>query len=250
MIRKIASLTVLVCAAFGQPAAPLTFSVASIRPHPDPSHSIGISTSGNRLTVEASYVGVIILYAYNLKNYQLDTSKSLPANDTMYDIAAKAEGDGTPTRDEFRQMLQSLLADRFKLKVHREMREIPVYALVIGKTGPRFKETAPDAPLISNHGVNGRNQNVTMSHATMGGLADDIENFFFADRPVLDKTGLLAKYGIKLEATPELRLNNNPQPGDVSIFDAIQQQLGLKLEPQKAMLEIVVVDRVEKPSAN
>lgn len=144
MLRTLASFTVLACVALGQPAAPLTFSVASIRPHPDPPHSIGISTSGNRLTVEASYVGAVIAYAYDLKNYQLDVPKALPAAfDAMYDIVAQADGDGEPSKDQFRQMLQALLADRFKLKVHREMRELPVYALVVGKNGPRFKESAP-----------------------------------------------------------------------------------------------------------
>ena len=70
------------------------------------------------------------------------------------------------------------------------------------------------------------------------------------DRPVIDKTGLTGKYEIRLEATPEFRINNNPQPEDLRIFDAIQQQLGLKLEPQKAGIEVLVVDRMDKPSAN
>jgi uncharacterized protein (TIGR03435 family) len=111
MTRTIASLAALLaCSMWGQPAAsPRAFEVASIRPHPEPPHSIGISTTGNRLTVEASFVSGIILYAYNLNNYQLDIPKSVfPVYDTMYDIAAKAEGEGTPSKDEFRQMLQSL----------------------------------------------------------------------------------------------------------------------------------------------
>lgn len=83
----------------------------------------------------------------------------------------------------------------------------------------------------------------------MESVAREISNSG-VDRPVLDKTGLTGKYDIKLEATPEFRINNNPQPEDISIFDAVQNQLGLKLEPQKAMLEILVVDHAEKPSPN
>lgn len=99
-------------------------------------------------------------------------------------------------------------------------------------------------------GVNGRNQNIVMSEATMESVADFIMNGLFADRPVLDKTGLTGKYNIKLEATPEFRINNNPQPEDISLFDAVQQQPGLKLESQKASIEVLRVDHIEKPSEN
>jgi uncharacterized protein (TIGR03435 family) len=71
------------------------------------------------------------------------------------------------------------------------------------------------------------------------------------DRPVIDKTGLTGKYDIRLEATPEFRINNNnPQPNDLSVFEAVQQQLGLRLEAQKSMMDAMVVDHVEKPSGN
>jgi uncharacterized protein (TIGR03435 family) len=248
MIRAAASLTfLLACCAFSQ----RTFEVASIRPHPDPPHSIGISTAGNRLTVEASFTGPIILYAYNLKSYQIDIPKSLyAATDTMYDIAAKAGGDGTPSTDEFRQMLQALLADRFKLKFHREMREMQVYALVIGKNGPKLKESVADTDSAANFRVNGRDYQVTMPKTTMDGVLRGISNAFL-DRPVLDKTGLAGTYDLRLTYTPDIPSNRaSSDPADISIFDAVQDQLGLKLEPQKAMIEVLVVDHVEKPSEN
>jgi uncharacterized protein (TIGR03435 family) len=181
--------------------------------------------------------------AYDLKRYQVSFAAF---DDTVYDIAAKAEGDGTATRAQFRLMLQTLLADRFNLKFHRETRELPVYAMVIGKGGVKFKESPPEKPSRTYGGVNGRNQYMEYSQATMETVADGIG----ADRPVIDKTGLTGKYDIRLEATPEFRINNNPQPDDLRIFDAIQQQLGLKLEAQKAMIEVLVVDRMDKPSAN
>ena len=152
---------------------------------------------------------------------------------------------------EFRQMLQTLLAERVNLKVHREMKEMPVYALVVGKNGPKLKESALDASSADNRvGVNGRNQSMTASAATMEKLADTIRNIFFTDRPVLDKTGLTGTYAFKIEATPEFRINNSPELSDISVFTAVQEQLGLKLEPQKAMMEILVVDHIEKPSGN
>ena len=130
------------------------------------------------------------------------------------------------------------------------MREMPVYALVVGKNGPKFKESAPEAALISNHGVNGRNQNMTLAKVTMESLADDIRRDFGTDRPVLDKTGLTGAYDVKLEATPEFRINGGSAPGDISVFTAVQEQLGLKLEPTKGPVEILVIDHVEKPSEN
>jgi uncharacterized protein (TIGR03435 family) len=220
------------------------FEVASIRANPGPWHvMLGYSSSGPRLTLEAWRPFALIMEAYDLKRYQVSFT---PSDDALYDIAAKAGGDGTPTKAEFRLMLQTLLADRFNLKFHREMRELPVYAMVIGKGGVKFKESPPEKPFKSYGGVNGRNQYMEYSQATMEMVADGIG----VDRPVIDKTGLTGKYEIRLEATPEFRINNNPQPDDLRIFDAIQEQLGLKLEAQKAMMEVLVVDRMDKPSAN
>ncbi len=119
--------------AFGQSAPkPQAFEVASIRPHQGPLRNIGgYSISGPRLSLEGYNEILLVMEAYKLKRYQLTlASPNVPVDDTFYDISAKAEGGGAPTRDEFRQMLQTLLADRFKLKFHREMRETPVYALV------------------------------------------------------------------------------------------------------------------------
>ena len=146
--------------------------------------NINISTSGSRLTADAEYAMGLIMYAYHLKMYRISGTEALGAlGDTPYDIAAKAEGDGAPTIDEFRQMLQGLLADRFKLKVHRETREMPVYELVVGKNGPKLKESAPDASRLQYLRVNGRNYRVTNSKATMDDVVTAIGNSFL-DRPV------------------------------------------------------------------
>ena len=130
------------------------------------------------------------------------------------------------------------------------MSEMPVYAMVIGKNGIKFKESAPDELPKQFHGVYGRNQSIELVQGTMDVLAEGIPRSLFIDRPVVDETGLTGKYDIKLEATPEFRINNNPQPGDVSTFTAIEEQLGLKLEATKTPIEVLVVDHLEKPSEN
>jgi uncharacterized protein (TIGR03435 family) len=233
-------------------AQPPSFEVVSIKVNPGPWHVlVGYSSSGTRLTLEGYRVSELIMEAYALKRYQViftDLRLRSTANQDVYNIVAKASDGHDPTRSEFRQMLQTLLSERFGLKVHREMKEMPVYAMVAGKSGPKFKESAPDTPFVANHGVNGRNQNMTLSQVTMELLADEVGNYGL-DRPVIDKTGLTGKYDIKFEATLEFRLRD-PQPGDISTFDAIQSQLGLKLEPQKANIEVLVLDSISKPSEN
>ena len=81
-------------------------------------------------------------------------------------------------------------------------------------------------------------------------VARALPDFFGVGRPVVDRTGLAGAYDFKLEATPEYRLNRDPDAADLSIFTAVQQQLGLKLEPQRAAVDVLVVDHVEKPSQN
>jgi uncharacterized protein (TIGR03435 family) len=253
LIGGIGSIVATVTGLLGQstPQA-LAFDVASVRIHNGPLTRIfDFSTSGSRMTLVAYPAIGVIMEAYNLKRYQVSFATSdLRQDDTYYDIFANASGDGIPTRGEFQQMLQTLLADRFNLKIHRATKEMAVYALVVGKNGPRFKESAADANQIVNHGVNGPNQTTTGSQYTMAMLAGDMNGYFGVDRPVVDKTGLSGAYNLKIEATPEFRMNRTSAFGDISIFTAIQNQLGLKLEPQKGVIEILVVDHFEKPSAN
>lgn len=231
-----------------------SFEVASIRPNPGPWHTLhGYSSSGPMLTLEAYTVSDLIGEAYGLKNYQVTMAESgmQPiVYGTYYNIVAKAEGDGTPTEAEFMLMIQSLLKDRFNLKFHREMKAMPVYALVVGKNGPKFHKSAADAVFMSEHGVNGRNQTMTLTKATMESLANDIGQDFGIDRPIVDKTALTETYDVKLEATPEFRLNRGSDPGDISIFTAVQEQLGLRLKPTKAPVQVLVIDHIERPSEN
>lgn len=258
MTRLLFGMLFLFASAFGQSSSPPAFEVASVKPVEGlRGRMYDFSSSGPRVRYIAYATVHLVMEAYNVKNYQVTFAPRTPLpsggeyGTAYYDIEAKAEGDRARTRDEFRPMLQTLLADRFKLRVHREMKEIPVYALLVGKGGPKFKESAPDATESARIGVNGRNQSITASKKSMDELAEMIPNVFFLDRPVVDRTGLAGAYYFKIEATPESRMTgDDPDLKNISIFTAVQQQLGLKLESQKAMIEVLVVDHVEKPSAN
>lgn len=241
----------LAAMAFGQSGpAPMAFEVAAIKVRLGPQGRLnGFSSSGPHVTFLAYSVRSLLMEAYNLKYYQL--SFAAPFNEpdyTYYDVVAKAEGDAPRTRAEFRQMLQALLAERFALSAHRDTQEMQVYALVVGKNGPKFKESAPDAAPTFLGTVNGRNQGVTATKLSMERLVQDLA--IQGDRPVVDRTGLTGAYDIKFEATPQFRLDRETQPGDISVFDALQTQLGLKLESVKAQIEVLVVDHVEKPFEN
>jgi uncharacterized protein (TIGR03435 family) len=249
-MRTLLLISLVALAIFGAHAqtAPPAFEVASIKLSPGALRRF--TAAGSRLTLEGYTPPALIADAYSLKDYQLQFAGPTPWSNpelAYYDVIAKADGDASPTNIEFRQMLQALLASRFNLKFHREMREMPVYELVIGKNGPKLKESDPASVFRGNTAVNGRNQIDTLTHATIGVI---INGFRGLDRPVIDQTGLRGFYDIKLEATPEFRINNNPQPGDISLFTAVQETLGLKLEPQKAPVEVFVIDSISKPTEN
>jgi uncharacterized protein (TIGR03435 family) len=229
---------------------PLAFEVASIRPHGGPLYSIAdFSSSGPHVLLGTYTLRHLIMEAYNLKPYQLHVPEATDRPNTYYDIAASAPEEERPTRDDFRRMLQTLLADRFQLKAHFEKKNTPVYALVITKGGPKLTTSSEQTPPKTLFGVNGRNQFIRTDSITMPQLADDLNNFLGADRPIIDRTGLTGTYKLRIEATPEWR-NRDPQSGDLSIFTAVQEQLGLKLEPSTAPLDILVIDSAQKPSEN
>jgi len=258
MTRFLLGVLLVFAMAFGQSSSPPAFEVASIKLVEGlRGRMYDFSSSGPRVRYIAYGTVQLIMEAYNVKNYQVTFAPTIEAptggeyGRALYDIEAKAEGDRARKRDEFRPMLQMLLTDRFKLKLHRAPKEIPVYALVVGKDGPKFKVSPEEAVESTHVGVNGRNQNITASKKSMDELATMIPNVFSVDRPVVNHTGLSGTYDFKIEATPEFRMTgDDPDLKNISIFAAVQQQLGLRLEAQKAMIEVLVIDHVEKPSAN
>jgi uncharacterized protein (TIGR03435 family) len=221
-----------------------SFEVASIKLHADLVRSVGVSISGARVTVSAMTLTNLVDYAYDVKFYQVSGGPNWAHSD-RWDISAKGEGDRILTRDEVRKMVQVLLADRFQVRLHRETREAAVYALVVaGKGGPKLKESAPDANSILHMGGT-RTTRITTTKGSMDQLVTQLSAIL--DRPVLNKTGLTESYDYKLEWAPEGVAAGSDAP---SIFTALQEQLGLKLESTKGPIETVVIDRAERPSAN
>jgi uncharacterized protein (TIGR03435 family) len=244
---------------FGQTAsAPPSFDVVSVKPAPPATGgNLRVAMSGGPGRVNFSNVTLknVMTRAYSVKPHQISGPDWLDS--ARYDIVATIPA-GAP-REQIPMMLQTLLADRFKLAIHREQKVMPVYALVAGKNGPKLHEADAEAGLRISMGPKGRQ---LTGKVPLSRLADALSNWM--DRPVLDMTGIKGVYDVDLEWTPDegqpgaLRIApggeaGRPEAGgdSPSIFTAVQEKLGLKLEGRKSPAEIIVVDHAEKaPTEN
>ncbi len=243
-------------AGFGDAQPRPAFELASIRVHEGIiTVSGGPSLSGTSVTMAASTVSDLIGNAYGLRDYQL-AGVAEWMRSTRYDITARAAGDAAPTEEQARQMLRTLLADRFQLTFHMEQRESPVYALVIGKGGPKLKEDAAGSGIVKFN-RNGRDVTLVFMGTPIDSLINQLPRMPGVDRPVIDKTALAGKYDFQLTLT-DFQLGMTAERQGIpaadsegaSVFTALQDQLGLKLESQKAQIDVLVIDHVEPPSAN
>ena len=227
------------------------FEVASVKITP---HGTGAfhmrPTPGGGLSAQNVGLSTFIQYAYGVKSYQLSGAPPWFSSET-FDIEAKAPAGASSSNQ--RLMLQSLLAARFKLALHRESRDLPVYALEVAKGGPKLR-AAKDADTDSSFRI-GRGRIVAES-APLAELAGMLSGQ--TERPVVDRTGLTNKYDFSLEYTPGegTRPPENPNepirnPDAVSIFEALQQQLGLRLvAARSAVRKSSSSTTSEKPAAN
>jgi len=228
------------------------FEVASVRVHQTPLHTIaGYKSSGPRVTLEGYNVGLLVMEAYHLKGQWQMSLVDFPGRnehlDVYYDIVAQASDGAGHSRDEFRAMLRGLLAERFKLAVHREMKQMPVYALTVGARRPRFKESVGEGECSVNVGVVTGGQSYAFSRCGIDRVVEMMGGGL-VDRPVVDQTGLTGQYDLRfVTALPNMR--RAEELTDISPFAAMQD-LGLKLQATTAPMEIVVVERFERPSAN
>lgn len=158
-----------------------------------------------------------------------------------FDIDGLPDTDGRPNHNQLRLMMQKLLASRFRLVFHHEQRELPVYALLTAKNGPKMTKT--DRQPGDSTGFSYTNQIVlTVKNSTMADFADGMQASFM-DRPVVDRTALNGRYDFLLKWSPD----EAESPG---LYTAIEEQLGLKLAPARARVDVLVIDRIEKPSEN
>jgi uncharacterized protein (TIGR03435 family) len=180
------------------------------------------------------------------------------ASSSKFDITAKVTDPdlnalSSLSREQRQAMLAALLVDRFHLKIHTEIKELPVYELVIAKDGPKLKTSAvppPDADNPDRLGLghfNVQNTEITATGVKLSDLAGNLS--FPLDRTVIDKTGLTGRYDFRLQWTAD-DVPSGATDAPPNLFTAIQEQLGLKLQAAKGPVETLVVDHVEKPTDN
>ena len=223
------------------------FEAASIRPHPEPVTVSGESISGSRATWTADTLFDLIVDAYDLRYGAQISGAPRWATSDRFDVVATANSTASNaplSKDQVREMLRALLADRFQLKVHRETKEIPVYALVAMKSGSKLQPADLSHTGMRTMG-NASGIHITAWQASMNRLAEQLS--VTAGRPVLDKTGLGGSYAFTLNFNPNVTAADSEI---ASMTTALEEQLGLKLEAHKALIEVVVIDSVSQPTSN
>jgi uncharacterized protein (TIGR03435 family) len=263
LVASASLIAVLACGAAVQAqTAPKQFDVATIKPSAvNDGRFAYLGLPGGALSATGVPLKMLLMEAYGVKAFQISGEPDW-ANTARWDIEAKVEGvQGRLSQAQHGAMLRVLLEDRFQLKVRRETREMPVYALVVEKGGSKLTlhtgEPPPPGQTIR--------QGLGMFSVKKGGLAllaAQLERQLW--RVVIDRTGLKGEYDYTLHWTPEtgqggpesLGLPPQAEPAapvdskGPSIFTALQEQLGLKLESQRGPVEIIVIESVEKPSEN
>lgn len=230
------------------------FEVASVKLSSPGERGGGFRVQGRQFTATNLSLRNLILFAYGISPRQLVGAPDWIDKD-RYDVLGKPDVEGQPNRKQTQALIQKLLADRFSLKFHREQRELSVYEIVVGKTGAKLTAAEGDPktdPLMFFYGP----AKFNAKNATMADFAGFLQAGVL-DRPVSDQTGLTGRYDFGLLWRPEVPLgagNNPPPPSDndglPDIYTAIQQQLGLRLEPTKRPTEVISIDHLEKPSEN
>jgi uncharacterized protein (TIGR03435 family) len=235
-------------------ATPAAFGVASVKPS-DPASRIAIRRSGDRLTTSNTSLAMLITWAYDIRGDRL-FGKPKWLDSVHYDIAAKAGESLSPGL--LQRMMQSLLATRFQLAIHRETRELPLYAMVVGKNGARLHLSEASGDPGQNPFSMTARGHLTGSQVTTAMLANVLSNQL--GHSVQDQTGLKGVFDFKLEWEPDVDAESTGVDGaplstdtrsGPSIFTAIEEQLGFKLEPHKGPVEVIVIDHVEStPTEN
>jgi uncharacterized protein (TIGR03435 family) len=221
----------------GATSAP-RFEVASIKPSVSGAHGATLyNPTRERFAADSITAKGLIAYAYDVQEFQISGGPSWLGSEE-YNVVAKPDGDVSGGRTP--AMVRNLLAERFNLTLHRESREMPTLALVTAKGGSKL------APSLATAGpeVRGGKGRLVARNVTMEMLAAQLAGRVVV-RPVVDRTGLAGKFDINLEWTPDESVDSGP-----SIFAALEEQLGLKLETRKGPVDVLAIDHIDRPSAN
>ena len=235
-----------------------TYDVVTLKPHKPGDGNVSISVDDDIYRASNVSLKMLIRYAYELKSDDQITGTEGWANSDRYDVQAKIDPETMAAmkglKDEARArvlqtMMQAMLAERFHLKVRRETKELPIFALTVSKSGSKLK--AADAVSPNSGNMNSSNQRLTATGIEVEGLARFLSQRLH--RMVQDRTGLAGKYDFTLEWAPDEAAGESstaaasPLP---SLTAAVEEQLGLKLESARGPVDLIVVERAEPPTVD
>jgi uncharacterized protein (TIGR03435 family) len=233
------------------------FEVATIKPSNPDVQGRGFRVNGRQFSTINTTLSLLMTFAYNLHPKQIEGGPDWLDKD-KYDITAKPDGEGQPNEKQWKIMVQKLLADRFHLTFHREQKELPVYAIVIAKSGSKLTKSEGDPNGLPGLVFRGLGD-LPANNANMSDFAGLLQSAVL-DRPVVDQTGLNGRFDFELKWTPDESQFTSigvhvPPPSDdpnapPDLFTAMQEQLGLRLESTKALVEVFVIDHADHPSPN
>jgi uncharacterized protein (TIGR03435 family) len=230
------------------------YDVVSIKPNNTAGDNSGMNISQTTFSATNVSLANLIWLAYDADE-DMVSGLTGPVSSAHFNIEAKIlpSDDGKPKISplQMQAMLIPLLADRFHLKVHLEPKTLPIYELVVVRGGPKFQVKPPGPPEQRNSTLNfnGTDNSMVVSakSTTMEDFADELSDQ--VHRKVVDKTGLVGEADFTLKFTPELEASAT-DTNVLSIFTAVQEQLGLRLQPSKGPVDTLIIDHVEMPSAN
>ncbi len=224
------------------------FEVVTVKPGDPDEKSDVMTTRGRHIVIRNKTVEAMLRLAYGVQKSQIVGAPEWVGTE-RFDVDGVPDVDGQPSMKQFQGLVQKVLVGRFGLKSHLEQREMPVFALAVAKDGPKMAASKGDPNgLADNEGMGGNGRQIRkFTNVSMSDLALMLQPH--VDRPVVDRTGLKGRYDFKLQWTVDeaQATDADAPPG---LFTAIQEQIGLKLEPAKAPVDVLVIDHVEQPSPN
>lgn len=234
-----------------------SFEVATIKPAKPDEQGKAFLVRGRRFRTINTTMTEILSFAYGIHAKQVIGAPAWFDSD-KFDIDAQPDGEGAPNDKQWKGMLQKLIAERCKLTFHHDKRELSVYVLSAGKAGPKLTKSEGDPNGLPGLFFRAMGD-LNVRNATMQDFTGLLQNAVL-DRPVVDQTGLAGRYDFTLKWTPDdsqfggmgAKVPPSTDGGAAapSLYTAIQEQIGLKLDATKAPADVLVIDHVEKPSDN
>jgi uncharacterized protein (TIGR03435 family) len=232
-----------------------TFEAVSIKQRITPGGGGGPKDSPDRYNRFNISLRGLVQDAYGLSSYEIVGGPDWVAGTTRFDVMAKASS--VPTREQMRLMLQQMLRERFALRAHMEPREMPVYILRMarddGRLGPKLTKTTVDCDVVecrASQIARPRPNGLTVQYKQNGVTSGDLAAWLspYVIRTVIDRTGLSGRFDVELAFDPIGAVPGSPVDEAVPIFAALPEQLGLKLEPSRELVDVLVIDSVEMPT--